>query len=559
MANRCVLLASALLLNFFSSSHSQDVDKKRELERRYSELLGKAASMHVELARWLEKEGQLAWARYQYEWALDVSPGHADASAALAREGVKWENKRSRFESLDKSLIKGKVKSVVPQANQPLIDYEVELQSTADKKVYFTFAIRKKSTGYAFEFPSIVPCEAKSKTGRAHAWWEEIHPDAYAQFKQCDLKDLEVVVTSVFREDPIHARQLAELLKRITTAGLPIGAALSKLGTECNEAGLGDLAVAAYRKSITYDRDNAVARRSLGFEKVDYDFAVSGYFKENGKGQLTRPPRWSPKEERDLRARIFDAASKETIEKCEHEGKEARTNGNYIMYPLEQLTIEDTEEALRLVGGWMEVFTSQVGLKVESFRNNRRIPYFFKASASPEYPSLELHERAQRSWFLESVVFDWFLRCFRWDRSYKRGYWVYVAISAVYTKTLSGYCFPSRDDLGTSNSSRFPDDRQPTDIVVWQDSIRESALTGDFLPAEQLIGIPVNSHSLKGQLQLWSLFHYLSLKQPEKCGKFIAEFSQDEKDKSGVNKFKQVFGDLSGFTKTWIQFVLENY
>jgi tetratricopeptide (TPR) repeat protein len=60
-------------------------------DRRMAGALRKAAETHVKLGQFCESKKQLAWAKHQFEWALQCDPENAEAKRRLAR-GIGWKN-----------------------------------------------------------------------------------------------------------------------------------------------------------------------------------------------------------------------------------------------------------------------------------------------------------------------------------------------------------------------------------------------------------------------------------------------------------------------------------
>jgi hypothetical protein len=64
----------------------------QDFDALFAAALKRAADAHARLGRFCEGKKQRAWARTQFERALECDPDHAEAKRLLAREGIEWTN-----------------------------------------------------------------------------------------------------------------------------------------------------------------------------------------------------------------------------------------------------------------------------------------------------------------------------------------------------------------------------------------------------------------------------------------------------------------------------------
>jgi len=64
----------------------------QDFKARWAAALRKAADGHARLGKFCESKKQLAWAKTQFDRALECDPEHAEAKRLLARDGVEWTN-----------------------------------------------------------------------------------------------------------------------------------------------------------------------------------------------------------------------------------------------------------------------------------------------------------------------------------------------------------------------------------------------------------------------------------------------------------------------------------
>lgn len=553
----------------------QDGDHRKEYEARAGDLRRQAGALHVELGRWLEKEGQGAWAKYQYEWALSACPGCAEAAEALGRADAKWENRHSRFEDVDKALVKAKVDENVlrePQKGHFVAEIACGFVHDSKRPLYVTFTVRNKVDGHLYGRSLTIRTEKSPAGFHLPICWDD--PDNYDHFKQVPIKSLECIVLRVSVEDIVFHRVVTEVPRKFNLLGARVGSAYEKLSLDCKGWGLNDESALCARTSIVYNRDSAEVRKFLGFTKVDYEFGIDRHAFKDHNQQLTAPPRWSSKEEVQLRCLVYETADKEepgpTIQ---HEGNPGRSSQSYIVYRSGAGTAFQVDRTITLVKAWVRLFNTWLGTKENIYSHLGSTPYTLLCACEARvgFPSLELAQREELSSNLNLIMSDGISCLFTGggklfvfsSNEYKegRGKWSGYGMMMVFARLLTGFSSHVLDGPGTvSGGFQVDGDKFSDEYVVWGDRVRELVTVGNYSKASEIFGKPANTLSTNEGLVLWSLFNFLILENSDKFWAFLKEFARNKEDRTGLASFRKIFGwELDEFERRWRQYVMENY
>jgi tetratricopeptide (TPR) repeat protein len=555
-----VPMARLLALLLLAAPQFQDGGDAREFERRYAECLSQAAALHVELAEYLEKQGQLAWARYQYEWALELSPSNAAAAAALARADVDWKNKHERFEEIGKGAVKLEVVSRQDWDSGlgPMFHFELRVKSEASRETVTLYTLRKKSNGRMTERTSFTTCGPRSSSGGQYSFYLNSEP-VIEEFRKAEAKDVEAVIVKVLAKNAAYPRIVSDIAARYESKGKVVAKAFRDLGVFCAGRGLKEEAAKANRMCIELEREHEDARKDLGFVKDSYDVANL-----HAEGVRTAP-RWRLPEEVSFRDKIFRAmADQDCGQKGQWEGNTGWSTKGLFVYSVPPTADADAQELIRLANACIKHFNASVGNGTDCFE--RAGPFFYRCDRriKEKWQTVELRRREGIYFVVDFVFSEGLSDLIGMDnRDFTiggRGKWAAFGVDLVVTKALAGYCSFTVSDKGTDQLPVLDEGVLGEATADWHGFVRSTVIDGTYRPPGKVMGVSANTLDNFGKMQLWSHFHYLFMTQHNKFWAFMREFGENKRDETGLASFKKIFGaEFDGIEKDWRAFVMRNY